>query len=349
MYLHSFSHFRALAIVLVVAGHSYGLAGWKVDSLPEQVLASLITGATGLFVFISGFFFHFVFYKRFEYRAFMRKKFNAVLLPYLALSTLGIVFYVYLLGQPPYEDQFYTDKPGLWNEHLRPIWLYYWYGAAAFPYWYIPFIMLTFLMAPLHKRFIESSLPYQVAIVAGLALLAMLIHRPLYNLSNLQAALYFTPFYLLGICASLYAEPLRRYFYGREWTLLAAAVFFALLEAVLFQRYGNTHKLPWMPAAPDLMVPQKIALCLFFFVWLRRFDDVPNAALNQVAGMSFAIFFLHPWVLDFTGMALRSQQIYFSQGWLLPLAVLWVTALSMALALLCKRLLGQHSLRFIGW
>lgn len=349
MYLHSFSHYRALAILLVVAGHSYGLAGWKIDTLPEQVLGSLITGATGLFVFISGFFFHFVFYKRFEYGAFMKKKFNAVMLPYLALSTIGIVWYVYLMGHPPYEDQFYNDKPGLWNEHLRPIVLYYWYGASAFPYWYIPFIMLTFLMSPLHMRFIGFSLRYQVGIIAALATLAMLMHRPLYNLSNLQAAVYFTPFYLLGICASIYAEPLKQRFLGREWILLAVAVFFALLEALLFDRYGNTHKLPWVLREPDLMVPQKIALCLFFFVWLRRFDDRPNAWLNHIAGMSFAIFFLHPWILDFTGIALRSREIYFKQGWLLPIAVAWVTLASMGLALLVKRWLGHNSVRLIGW
>jgi peptidoglycan/LPS O-acetylase OafA/YrhL len=55
MRLNYFDYFRAIAIIIIVAGHSFSL--WVIDTLPEKVLANIITGGTSLFVFISGFFF----------------------------------------------------------------------------------------------------------------------------------------------------------------------------------------------------------------------------------------------------------------------------------------------------
>jgi len=54
MRLVSFDYFRGVAILFIVAGHSYG--PWGINTLPEKILSNLITGGTALFVFISGFF-----------------------------------------------------------------------------------------------------------------------------------------------------------------------------------------------------------------------------------------------------------------------------------------------------
>ena len=349
MYLHSLGHFRAIAILLIVAGHCYGLVGWKIDSVSDRILASLLTGATGMFVFISGFFFHYVFYPRFDYRRFMRKKCLAVLLPYCILSMVALVYTVYFLQHLPYKDQLYTGRPDLWHAHIRPILLYYWYGALSYPYWYIPFIMLTFALAPLHVRFIHLRASLQIRVLAVLTVAVMFMHRPLYNLSNLQSVLYFSPFYLMGILCSQNADTLQKRLQGKEWLFFCLAVVFAVLEAVLQQRYGNYHKLPLVWKGIDLMVGQKMALVMGLYVFLRRFDHVPSRILGQVATMSFAVFFLHPFVLHLCGSWLRMYHVRLHAGTLLPFAVIFVTGMTMGIAWVIKQVLGKRSVYVIGW
>lgn len=349
MYLHSFSHFRAVAILLIVAGHSYGLAGWRIDSTGERVLASVITGATALFVFISGFFFYYAFYRKFDYRSFTRKKLAAVYMPYMVCTTASVLYYVYFLDKPPYKNELFNGQAGIWNEHLWPYFQYLWYGAANGPYWYVPFIIITFLLSPLHVRYIESRLGWQIAWLSLSLLAAMLIQRPLYNLSVLQSLIYFSPYYLLGILVSIHADELKRRLSGKEAWLLAAVIGFALLEAVCQQRYGNYHKPAFDAGMLDLMTPQKVALCLLVYVYLRRFDAVPSRVFGLIAEASFAIFFIHPWIIDLTGRTLRSFGIMFQEGWLLPVVVAYATAMSIGVAMVLKRLLGKTSQSITGW
>jgi len=87
--LNYFDYLRAIAILFIVAGHSFSV--WSIDTLPEKVLANIITGGTSLFVFISGFFFHHIFYKDFEYKVFIKRKIKKVLVPYIILSTLAFL------------------------------------------------------------------------------------------------------------------------------------------------------------------------------------------------------------------------------------------------------------------
>lgn len=349
MYLQSFVHFRAIAILLIVAGHCYGMVGWNINTVSDRVIASLISGSTAMFVFISGFFFHHVFYKKFTYAGFLKKKLTSVVSPYLICSALAIVFYVYYLKLPPYEEQLYSQQPGVWNQHIWPILQYLWYGSASFPYWYIPFITLTFVMSPLHFRYIQLGPRLQVGILAVLVIVTMFTQRPLYNLSVLQSVLYFTPYYLLGIVASLHAETLKHTLLGKEWVLLLLTLGFAMLEATWQNRFGNYHKplLEW--GGVDLMVPQKVAMCLFFYVFLRRFDHSHNRLLSLIASTSFAIFFIHPWVIDQTGRAMQWLHITYNQAALLPVAVSIMTAGSLAIAFLVKRVAGKRSLQLIGW
>ena len=98
MRLNYFDYFRAVAILFVVAGHSY--RPWSINTIPEKVLGNLIFGGTSLFVFISGFFFHHIFYKNFHYQRFLFKKSKNVLLPYTILTIIGFSLIVVYLNNP---------------------------------------------------------------------------------------------------------------------------------------------------------------------------------------------------------------------------------------------------------
>ena len=82
MFINSINHFRAIAILIIVSGHTYHISDLKFDSFFENVIGNLITGGTINFVFISGFLFYSIFYNRFKYSQFIKSKIKRILLPY---------------------------------------------------------------------------------------------------------------------------------------------------------------------------------------------------------------------------------------------------------------------------
>jgi surface polysaccharide O-acyltransferase-like enzyme len=349
VFLHAFNYFRGIAILFIVAGHCYWMSGWTSHSFTEKVIANLVNGGTALFVFISGFLFQHIFYRQFNYHHFILKKAGNVLLPYLILSSLGFLYIVVYLGTPPFPQYFHINDAGPWQEYLRPAVLYLWSGRILPAYWYIPFIMITFLLAPLHIRIIEMPVRSQLSIFLVLLLVALLVQRPVDNISVLQSVVYFTPVYILGMICSIHRQAIHARLVNREWLLLLAAVVLAMLQILVHNKVGNYHKPPLQYAGIDIMMLQKICLCLFFMVFLQRFEHSRSPVLQLLASASFAIYFLHPWVLHFLDPVLAESSSALPGGLKWLLLTLFVTATSLLLASLIRRLAGSRSRNLIGW
>ena len=75
--------FRAIAILFVVTGHFLNLIGKHSDSFYGLFVSNFILGGTILFVFISGFLFHHVFYDKYEFSYFITGKIKKVFFPYI--------------------------------------------------------------------------------------------------------------------------------------------------------------------------------------------------------------------------------------------------------------------------
>ena len=345
MYLHSFSHFRGIAILFVVASHCYGFAGLKLDSLFENSIGNIITGATGFFVFISGFMFHHVFYKTFNYKIFLTKKAHNILLPYVILGSIPIALAI-IDNTSRYGGFFTATGTGLLNESLIPAIKYYSTGRFLTAYWFIPFILICFLLAPLHVKFVSLSNKHQWLTIILLSLVSVIIHRPLHSISPIHSLLYFTPIYLFGISSSLQYQKILLIMKGKEYWLLALAYSLALLQASLGHK-GNYYKAAFEWGGIDLMYFQKIVLCIFFMVWLNRFEHKRNAYLNTLASSSFAIFFIHPFILKFTPTAIIDNLRH--DSWLnYGLIATGVTLIALLTAKLIQKLLPNHSRFIIG-
>lgn len=279
--LVEFDYLRGISIALIVLGHSIFLAQPTFPALLEN----LLRGGTGLFVFISGFFFHRVFYARFDYAHFIVKKASALLIPFVVISLFAVS--LRMLG-------WWQD--GLsWGDNL----LYAWYtlrnGYVLYPHWYIPFIFLTFLCSPLHLAYIRTRLSMQVFVLLLFSLIALFMHRPLSNSNFLQSLIYFTPFYLLGILFSQYQAQLRHWHWTLLWVSLVVVAITALAQTYLWVHIGNYHKEAFIYAGGDLELIQTLfgcsamlALCRHIhWQWLQRH-------LCWLAELSFPIFFIHP-------------------------------------------------------
>lgn len=345
MHLKSLEYFRAIAIILIVAGHCYGISGWHISSFSDRFLANLITGGSALFVFISGFLFHHVFYPKFNYRIFIKKKVQNVFFPYLFLSIFAIA--QALITHRPFAATYFGPQQTVMDQVIQPVLLYLLTGGVLV-YWYIPFIMCIFLLSPLFIRFIHCSAPTRIGITALLLLVSLFIQRPVNNFLIPQAVVFFTPVYLFGIVCSMHKEWIYKNLENRSLILLIGALLLAALQALLFKACGNLQKPPFQLHGIDINLLQKIFLCLFFMIWLHKYEEFNSRLLQVLAASSFAIYFFHAW---FIGILSHLQWMYTPvYGFhLVPVSSAFIIWISYLLASQVKLRFPKKSRMFIGW
>ncbi len=349
MFLNSINHFRAIAIIFIVAGHCFYTIDANINAfnLAERTFVNLIAGGTVLFVFISGFLFHHIFYKRYSFKKFVSSKLKKVLLPYTLLSIVPISLLV--LRGDSYFDFYDPQGAGFISRYIVPAVKYYITGGFLTAYWYIPFAMLLFLMSPLHVAFIKLRFNYQMMITLFLFVLSLFIHRPVDDIFILQALAYFMPVYLLGIMCSERKETIYDRLQGKEIYFLLGAIALAFFQAAIGE-IGNYHK-PFLAfQGLDLMVFQKVALCFFFMVWLHRFENLNSKYINALASTSFAIYFTHGFLMLLIRSFRRVVGITVESPWLwYPFITIGMIVTCLVLALVMKKLLPNHSRYIIGY
>lgn len=348
MFVNSINHFRAVAIVIIVAGHVYGMKEQLGDNLLEAIFVNLTVGCTSLFVFISGFLFLVVFHKSYTFQKFMKSKAYNLLIPYSILSILPILF-LFTKDVSTWNEFFTPSGQGIVEEYIKPFSLYYLTGNFMVAYWYIPCIFIVFAMSPIHMMFLKLNNIAQIFTVIALLSLSMFIHRPVDNINIIHSVIYFTPVYLFGMWCALHRERIYTFFDKKEIFLFIIAILLAVIQAML-GNVGNYHKEIFVYDGIDIMLLQKITLCLFFMVWLHRFENIQNTVLDILAKTSFAIFFLHPYMifliagLQPTVMAPIGFEAVYYLALIIP-----VIAICIASALLAKRILQSSSRYLIGY
>ena len=354
MYLNSLNYFRAIAIIFIVAGHCLGIADFAFNTIAGKTVYNLITGGTTLFVFISGFLFHHVFSKRYDFKKFYVKKIKYILLPYVLLALVPILLSVFGKHYSGADlTNYYAPRSGAWYDlYLIPILKHYATGSMFIAYWYIPFVMIVFAFAPLHMRFIQLKTKTQVLLVFVLLIIAMLMHRPLLYTNTIavfQAVLYFTPVYLLGIICSLKKERIYDKFKSKEIYFLTTVIGLAILQVIVGED-GTYMKLPLEYNGIDIMIFQKLLLSLFFMIWLHRFETKKITVLALIASSSFGIFFIHCLLI----IAFIKIKSYF--GFSFPpnnpliyiAAITCITLISFLIVKVIQKIAPKHSRYIIG-
>lgn len=335
--LNSFAYFRAIAILFIIAGHAIGEARFAGTDLTSRTVLNLISGWTTCFVFISGYLFHHVFAARFDYGRYMRGKLRNVALPYLVLATPVAVLAVFVLVDTPPADLISA---------LRQVVLRVAVGQVLMAYWYVPFIIAMFLLSPLHMRFLQLSPRMQLAIFAPLLVIGLTTYRAIDDVSPLQSVVVFTPAYLMGMMVSQHRAAVMPMLRRMDWGLLAAAIALAIWQASGTDVVNYHRDLSFSFAGLDLMVAQKMLICLALVSLLDRIESVQIPALHRVADASFGMFFLHPvvlWVMTMRGYQPPTGLAYAD----LALTFAMVAALSLMLAQLIHDLIPRGRSRLI--
>ncbi|MBT8185484.1 MAG: acyltransferase [Eudoraea sp.] len=349
MFLNSINIYRALAIVLIVAPHIFYVSDIDLNSVSGQMAYNFFTGSTANFVFISGFLFHHVFYKKNRINTFFDKKVKRLLLPYTFFSILPIIMKI--KTEPDYWDSYLNlGSGGILNEYVIPFFAFYLSGDHLIAYWYIPFAMLTFALYPLHKKFIEQQLNVQLIILIVWYICALFIHRPLAGkLSVLHYFFYYTPIYLLGIICSMHKEVLYTRLKGKElyFLLIALAV---LVFSALNGNTGSSYKPFFEYNGIDLLYIQKTFFIFFFMIWLHRFEGFNNKYINILAATSFVIYFVHGYFIQI----LLRLKVYLGASFSHPWEVFIILLISLLVmgalvAIFIKYLLPKYSKYLTGY
>ncbi|AYN65886.1 acyltransferase [Euzebyella marina] len=348
MFLNSLNTYRGIAILLIVSAHCYSIADVKVDSFSEALFANLTAGSTFHFIFISGFLFHHIFVLKDRTTTFLPNKIKRLLIPYTVLSIVPIL--LKLSTEPDFWNTYFPlQEDTFLNNYVIPICLYYVTGAHLVAYWYIPFAMCLFLMYPLHIRFINWPIKLQFSVFGILFLIALFVHRPVDELNVFQSLVYFTPTYLMGILCSLYKERVYYIFLKKELYLLLLALGIAAFQAFI-GRYDNYQKPMFDYDGLDLVLLQKTFLCIFFMVFLHRFESFNNKLLVLLASTSFAIYFIHGYVLQGLFQFKRIFNYTSDYPWATYfLAWFLLVGVSMALAIILKKAMPKYSKYISGY
>ncbi|MGS0525955.1 acyltransferase family protein [Zobellia nedashkovskayae] len=348
MYLNSINIYRGIAILLIVSAHCYSISEIKVDTFSEAIFANFTAGSTIHFIFISGFLFHHIFYLNRKTKKFFGGKVKRLLIPYTILSIIPIFLKLQL--EPNFWHQYFLlNGGGTINTYIIPTFLYYITGAQLVAYWYIPFAICLFLMYPIHIRYIELKQKHQFIILALLFTIALLIHRPVDELNVIQSLVYFTPIYLFGILCSKNKTIIYEKLKNKEFFLLTIVLVLAVLQALL-GRYENYQKYAFEYDGIDLILLQKSIFCVFFMVFLHRFENTQNKLLSILASTSFAIYFLHGYVLQLIIVLKTKFHILVAYPWV-TYFILWATVIfcSISLAVLLKKLAPKYSKYITGY
>lgn len=343
-FINSINYFRGIAIVLIVLGHCYGLSHWKISSNVEKVFYSLTLNGSVFFVFISGFLFHHILFHKFDYQKFMIKKAKYVLVPYLLCSILPILSEVLL------------DNGGIYLPNQlqnRPVLAIGWYlitGRITSAYWYIPMAMIVFAASPLIILLIKKN--YLSQTILCLLPISMIVHRPTDNINVIHSFVYFLPVYLLGIYSSIEKQKIYSYLKNnnKKIAILIISIILGIVQVYLFKETGNFHKDFSTIDFPDINLIQKLLLCFLFMSILDNYEHSDITSLNKIAETSFAIYFIHPWIVQI-GDNLIDNFHWNYDGNLLTLILTTsiVLIISMAIAVTVKRVFHKNSRYLIGW
>ena len=289
--------FRAIAILLIVAGHTIQSehAIWK------PIFKTMLQDGTVLFVFISGFLFQYL-SDSFSYPKYLKKKFFNIVCPYLFTSILGILL---LFCFPAFNRFNGVNK-------LLQIPMFLTTGIFHnLPTWYIPMTCVFFLFAPVllwaEKKKIFNGKSLLFCILSVLVLIPFCLPRYAPSAfvqptpwqtywvaveGNILRTGLFFPVYILGMFVAAHRDKIDKLYCARGilwglFLLTCAIDFWVIYQGIL----------------PGRLLAPKMILTFLVLGYLKHYDNALlsrkrlNGWLDTVAAYSFAIFFLHHYIL----------------------------------------------------
>jgi len=326
-------NFRGMAILFVILSHTPSIQ--EMGGMGKYLNFTL-TDATTWFVFISGYLFCYLEVNKFNYMDYLLKKAKYVILPYFFFAFIALSLKLYVS-----QNVLFDLTPlnyVLWS--LLVGW------AIVFPLWFIPMIVIFFLMTPVFNVLSKKKLLYAVTFLA--LLFSAFSSRPINNSNAILAFLHFLGFYLFGVLAASNASVLDNLSKSTKTIIITVSFFVFFISALLY------FKQPKFPpdffsglGLPNYISIGKLALLVAIFFLFERFMNRENKILGYFAKISFGLFFVHGFVI-YVFSKLMARNVFFSEAGKIFLEVGVVFCVSIAVVLIMKKVLKKRSRYVVG-
>lgn len=313
-------YFRAFAILMVMACHSFMILGH------EEINRIFFTSATHFFLFISGYLCQYLNDTRpTSAVVYYSKKLKNVLLPYL--------FFTILYSFVAWPGGGFAAIP----KHFA-------LGSAQGQLWYIPFVTPLFLVSPLILKLKARQFSF---LLVSAALLAIIFPTRQYPFTYAWPGVfylyaYFTVYYILGFAYARYKTKADEIITRRSTFLTTLIIAFILLALIAYKRLGS----PMIRLCDeDLLISfQRLMMIPVVLFILLKLKDEKLKVLDTLANYSFSLFFLNNIAFTLAKGSLPAIRPLVIDILVFPVVVALLTLFVRVL----KKLLGKYSRMLIG-
>lgn len=282
------TYYRGFAIVMIVMVHC--VTRFLKGNATFEYGYAFLAHSTNLFLFISGFLFEYLLYKKYPFKVFVEKKVRRLIIPYLFWALpVALVFFV--LKGFDFKYLGWTMWTGL--------------GHSNEAHWYIHFIFLVFLISPVYVWLQNKKLLYPFVMPLFL-LITLFSGRAEKNILFCEMNVFpLIGMFFLGMFFSHYrnkfVERLYKYdcffilvglvivflqgYYHLNTTLSFQNAITALMDGSAIMNYFSLNK-----------IFLSVGFLLVFYRISRYVTQIP--LLEKLAHYSFAIYFVHVYILS---------------------------------------------------
>lgn len=344
MFLHFIHQFRAIAIIFIVAGHSDNILYWEDGSLAHRLVTTIFANGTLLFVFIAGFLFQYLL-PRYSHLKYYKSKLYNVIIPYVLISIPAVAYFVTNKYPYPFLPEGFFE----FSMAYQVYWLYI-TGLHLTAMWFIPMITLFYLLGPVFAALDRDGRVYYL--VPPLFVLSLFLHRSYANLDIIHSFIFFLPIYLLGMWTSRNLSLVMKIMERVHIPAALIWVSLVVIQFFFFKAAGNVYVKEAFSFESDIIsvnMIQKTVLAFLLVYYLSRLQDRIGTSLDAIATTSFAIYFLHSYVIKFTSSMLTKLDLAIAGNFITFIfACAAVLGVSLWVALMTKRIFPNRSRILIG-
>jgi surface polysaccharide O-acyltransferase-like enzyme len=342
-YLHNF---RGFAILLIVGVHCRTSVPWTTGSLSHDLLFYSMDFSTILFVFISGYLFQYLNPVNLDYKKYLLKKLQFVILPYVIVSIPALLDKLILETNSPWMTEFYQGLP--WPGQV--VYLLF-TGKHSGPFYFIPMMGVIFLLAPVFHRIQKSR--YANYMVGGIVLVGMFNFNYGYYASTAESLAYFIPIYVFGMWASKNHKWIIQL---NPYVLLILAVLYVLIFYLEVIHVIHIDRLKSFQEPAYLTVAfnwGKLKVMLLAIILLNVFYQLRNSKLSLLSTLgsySFGIYFIHIYFINAIDFLARNTRVLSIAPSILTFTVylLAVIMLSLGSIYIVKKIFKDKSRLLVG-
>ncbi|SMC75209.1 acyltransferase [Sporomusa malonica] len=316
-------YIRGLSMLGVLGIHTgaYSLAYPAVNPHLFALLEIFTRFSVPIFFFVSAFglFISQPLKAEFSYLAFMRRRFKAVLLPYLAWSLLYMLHYTWASGDF-----------SIWNRPL--VYEYFLFGLASYQLYFLVILVGFYALMPLWRQLVRCILKAPLA-----GLLSLLIGQIAFNYysSYLLTAgfdnyylnlaiqhrmsylvLHYLFIFILGaVCSELYPQFLaalerNKRVVNVSFVATLTGMLFFYYHLVYFKQYSLEQAVNTVHQLSPVGVLYTLGATLFWFkTFSRPLPTKLSAALGCLGRYSYLVYLVHPLVMYYLIVELTRMAI----------------------------------------